>query len=200
MLLQEVGAASIHRVAERHGWSAFFAPVRTDLASPRGNAVLASRPLRDTRAIELPRERQPRGAAAGAVEIEGLPLFVASTHLENRADWWRGGPFIEAGRARQAAALLGQLPGAHGIVGGDINTLLGTSEPALAVLLRRFPDTPPGPWTPTFRGRLVLDHVFFDLPESWTVRRTVVADRYGSDHHPVAGVVTLGPGRSGPCP
>jgi hypothetical protein len=42
---------------------------------------------------------------------------------------------------------------------------------------------------PTFRGRLTLDHPFFDLPEGWRAHRTVAADRYGSDHYPVVGLI-----------
>jgi hypothetical protein len=42
---------------------------------------------------------------------------------------------------------------------------------------------------PTFRDRLVLDHLFFDLPDGWRAERRVVADRYRSDHHPVLGLL-----------
>jgi hypothetical protein len=62
--------------------------------------------------------------------------------------------------------------------------MLGPDEPAWRMLLTRFPDTPDRPG-PTFRDRLVLDHLFFDLPDGWTVNRRVVDDKYGSDHHPV---------------
>ena len=42
---------------------------------------------------------------------------------------------------------------------------------------------------PTFHDRLVLDHLFFDLPDGWVAARQVIANRYGSDHHPVLGLV-----------
>jgi endonuclease/exonuclease/phosphatase (EEP) superfamily protein YafD len=71
-----------------------------------------------------------------------------------------------------------------------MNTMLGPAEPAWQVLSKRFPDTPADRPRPTFRDRLVLDHLFFDLPDGWTVTRRVVPERYGSDHHPVIGVVT----------
>jgi len=110
-------------------------------------------------------------------------LFVVSTHLENRLGWFRG-LFGDRARARQAAALLQALPSGHGIVGGDFNTMLGRNEPAWRAMLERFPDTPDRP-EPTFRDRLVLDHLFFDLPDGWGVTRQVITDQYGSDHHPV---------------
>jgi hypothetical protein len=51
-------------------------------------------------------------------------------------------------------------------------------------MLDRFPATPDKP-EPTFRDRLVLDHLFFDVPDGWVVTRRVIKDQYGSDHHPV---------------
>ena len=71
-----------------------------------------------------------------------------------------------------------------------MNTMLGAAEPAWRVFSERFPDTPADRPRPTFRDRLVLDHLFFDLPDGWAVTRRVVAERYGSDHHPVIGIVT----------
>ena len=89
----------------------------------------------------------------------------------------------------QAQALLQSLPDGPGIVGGDLNTWLGPEEPAWRLLLDRFDDTPSEALTPTFRDRLVLDHLFFGLPDRWEAAQQVVAERYGSDHHPVLGVV-----------
>jgi endonuclease/exonuclease/phosphatase family metal-dependent hydrolase len=159
----------------------------TLLASPvRGtssNAIIATTRLDGARTVDLPRERQPRAAVGATVRIGGESLFVVSTHLENRLGWLRG-LFGDRARGRQAEALLRALPQGHGIVGGDFNTMLGPDEPAWKALLARFPDTPDRP-EPTFRDRLVLDHLFFDLPDGWVVMRRVSRDRYGSDHHPV---------------
>ena len=157
----------------------FASPVR----GATGNAIVSTLPLEDPRTIDLPRERQPRAAVVAAIRAGGQPLFVVSTHLENRLGWLRG-LFGDRARGRQAEALIQALPPGLGVVGGDFNTMLGPDEPAWRVLRRRFPDTPDRP-EPTFRDRLVLDHLFFDLPDGWTVTRRVVRDRYGSDHHPV---------------
>src|SRR4029077_16871873 len=78
----------------------------------------------------------------------------------------------------------------HGILGGDLNTWLGPREPAWRDLLQRFPDTPRDPPQPPFHDRLVLDHLFFDLPAGWRATRRVVKDAYGSDHHPVVAIVS----------
>jgi len=157
----------------------FTSPVRNAM----GNAILSTLPLEDPRTIDLPRERQPRAAVAAAIRIGGDSLFVVSTHLENRLGLLRG-LFGDRARGRQADVLLQALPQGHGIVGGDFNTMLGPNEPAWRALLGRFPDTP-GEHEPTFRDRLVLDHLFFDLPDGWSVTRRVIRDQYGSDHHPV---------------
>jgi len=157
----------------------FASPVR----GASSNAILSTIRLDDAHTIDLPRERQPRGAVVARVQLDNDSLFVVSTHLENRLGWLRG-LFGDRARGRQARALLQALPGGHGIAGGDFNTMLGPNEPAWRSMLQRFPDTPDRP-APTFRDRLVLDHLFFDVPDGWRVVRRVVSDRYGSDHHPV---------------
>ena len=179
LLLQEfVNGEDVPGSATR-ALTLFTSPVR----SATGNAILSTIPLEASRTIDLPRERQPRAAVAATIRIGGDALFVVSTHLENRLGWLRG-LFGDRARGRQADALLQALPQGHGIVGGDFNTMLGPNEPAWRALLDRFPDTPGG-HEPTFRDRLVLDHLFFDLPDGWRVTRRVIRDQYGSDHHPV---------------
>ena len=157
----------------------FASPVR----GASSNAIIATTRLEDARTVDLPRERQARAAVAATVRVGSESMFVVSTHLENRLGWLRG-LFGDRARGRQAVALLQALPQGHGIVGGDFNTMLGRNEPAWQAMLRRFPDTPDRP-EPTFRDRLVLDHLFLDLPEGWSATREVIRDQYGSDHHPV---------------
>jgi endonuclease/exonuclease/phosphatase family metal-dependent hydrolase len=178
------------RVANGRNLSVFFAPVRDDGRRARGNAILSTQPLLGAHTIELPRERQRRIAVAATIDANGHRLFVASAHLENRVSWLKGGLLSDRARARQADALLRALPMAeHGILGGDMNTWLGRREPAWRAFATRFDDTPREPDVPTFRDRLVLDHLFFDLPADWHASYRVVEDDYGSDHHPVIGVI-----------
>ena len=179
LLLQEFVSRNDVPGSTMRALTLVISPVR----STTGNAILSTIPLEDSRTIDLPRERQPRAAAVATIRISGDPLFVVSTHLENRLGWRRG-LFGDRARGRQADALLQALPQGHGIVGGDFNTMLGPDEPAWRALLDRFPETP-GEHEPTFRDRLVLDHLFVDLPDGWSVTRRVIRDQYGSDHHPV---------------
>jgi endonuclease/exonuclease/phosphatase family metal-dependent hydrolase len=191
VLLQEApegGNRDVAAIATARRLPAYFSEVRRGAARATGNAILSTRPLLDARSIDLPRERQPRAAAMVTIQLGGEMLFVISTHLENRLGWLRG-LFGDRARGRQAAALLREIPPLqHGILGGDMNTMLGPTEPAWRAFLDRFPDTPPRP-EPTFRDRLVLDHLFLDLPDGWVAKRQVIAERYGSDHHPVLAVI-----------
>jgi len=192
LLLQEVVTlrGDPLRAAGDRNLSVFFGSVREDDLHTRGNAILSTRPLLDTRTIELPRERQRRIAVAATIDLNGRRLFIASAHLENRVSWLKGGLLSDSARGRQADALLRALPSAEpGVLGGDMNTWLGRREPAWRAFARRFDDTPREPDAPTFRDRLVLDHLFFDLPADWHASYRVVEDDYGSDHHPVVGMI-----------
>ena len=188
LLLQEATPA-IAAFAEQQRLASAYRRIREGPALTTGNAILSTRPLTGVRSIDLPRERQPRGAVAAEIEVGGVPLFVVSAHLENRLGWLRG-LFGDRARQRQAAALVAAVPPGHGIVGGDMNTMLGPNEPALRALMARFADTPRQPPAPTFRNRLTLDHLFFDLPDGWTASRLVAPGTYRSDHHPVIGLVS----------
>jgi endonuclease/exonuclease/phosphatase family metal-dependent hydrolase len=162
-------------------------------AEDRGNAILSTLPLTKLRAYELPFERQRRVALAARAQGwttagHSWSLDVVNVHLENRAGrrrWWlRSG----AARARQVRALLDRLPEDRPMVlGGDLNTW-GGSERALEQVRERFE-----PWTledpsPTFRG-MRLDYLFVRLLQGVQADYRVLDDAYGSDHHPLIGVV-----------
>ena len=171
---------------------AYFAPVRESDRGTSGNAIVTTeRPL-ETRTIVLPRIRRMRKAVAATFEIEGQAMFIVNAHLENRLSWLKGGVFADTARGVQTRALLGALPPGPGVVGGDLNTILGQDEPTVRMLTERFADTPTQRSGPTFHNRLVLDHLFFDLPDGWLATREVIANRYDSDHHPVLGLVFAG--------
>jgi endonuclease/exonuclease/phosphatase (EEP) superfamily protein YafD len=190
LLLQEAIEPDVTTIAGGRSLHAFLGPVRDNEGRAQGNAIVSTLPLTGTRVIPLPRERQPRAAAFATIVLRGHSLFVVSVHLENRVSLWRGGLISDTARGRQAQALLDALPANEpGIAGGDLNTWLGPQEPAWRLLAGRFGDSPPDPSGPTFHERLVLDHLFFDLPDGWSARRAVVRDRYGSNHHPVLGVI-----------
>lgn len=182
----EHDALSVARSRQLH---AFFEQVRLSDRGPSGNAIISSRPILETRVVNLPRERRVRKAVVARIVVDGTPMFAVCAHLENRTSWLRAALFSDSARARQARALLEELPTGPGIVGGDLNTWLGTDEPAWRALRDRFDDTPDDKVEPTFRDRLALDHLFFDLPRRWEAMKVVVRERYGSDHNPVLGVI-----------
>jgi endonuclease/exonuclease/phosphatase family metal-dependent hydrolase len=194
LLLQEITDGGPHEpqaIARDHQLHLAFQPIRMRGAYTSGNAILSTLPLIAQRQIALPREREPRGALLATVSIAGQELFVVDAHLENRVSLTRGLLFSDGPRGRQARALTETLPPGHGLLGGDLNTWLGPDEPALKTFAGRFPDTPTEPLKPTVMDRLVLDHLFFDVPDGWQVSRWSLRDYYGSDHRPVVGVISV---------
>lgn len=187
LLLQEVVSEAGQPLVRTRRLLEFVVPVYRIATRLRSVAIVSTMQLSETRALTLPRERQPRMAAIAVVTVAATRLFVASTHLENRLSWWRG-LFGDRARARQTQALLDALPDGSGVLGGDFNAMFGDQERAGRLLLRRFPDTAPMT-TPTFGDRLVLDRLYFDLPDGWAGTTTVIDDQYNSDHHPVLGVI-----------
>ena len=126
---------------------------------------------------------------------EGHPwrLRVVSSHLDNLAGATRGW-FIGAqfGRLRQTKALLEYLRSESTIVlAGDFNTWFGFREPTYTAAEHDFPDTHVDDRRATFRGMLRLDHMFFRLPDGWHGSFRRADSRYGSDHYPLIGKVTL---------
>lgn len=189
----------IVRVARSLGLALYYAPsmrnghpLETD--EDRGNAILSTEPLSEFTAIELPFERQRRvavSAIAGGRDVGGRPwrLRVVSAHLDSLASarrLWIAGPRT---RGRQARGLLEALR-ANGrdepmVIGGDLNTWLGFSDPAYRAVAEVVPDAARRDRRPTFAGLLRLDHLFARLPRGWSVGATRIDDRLGSDHHPL---------------
>lgn len=178
------------------GWSLVYAPSMRNgsgQAGPafedRGNAIVSSLALTEPGALELPvglRRRVALQASAGGVR------FV-SAHLDNFA-WRRPVASLGAIRARQARWLLAMVPdGGAAVLGADLNTWLrGGSEAAATIVRARF-DRPAVPAAATAErlsfGR-TLDYLLLDGDGRWRLDVRVAAERYGSDHHPVIGVLS----------
>jgi endonuclease/exonuclease/phosphatase family metal-dependent hydrolase len=195
VLLQETIAGNRYdavKVAREHQLWAYFQQVRESRQGTSGNAILSTAMPITARTIVLPHIRRMRKAILATFEIDGQPLFIIDTHLENRISWLKGGLFSDRAREEQAHALLRDVPPGFGILGGDFNTWLGSEEGALQALGRRFNRPADDVDVPTFANRLPLDHLFFDLPPHWSAFRRVLDDRYGSDHHPVIGTIVRG--------
>lgn len=166
---------------------------RGDAREDRGSAILSTLPLSDPHAIELPFERQRRVAVAVRIAevTDSDDLWVVNVHLENRTG--RGRLWLEApsARARQARALVKKfLPDGPAILGGDLNTW-ASNEPTIELLKDVF-DTPVEQDTrATLPGVGRIDYLLARLPSGWTMTSRRLDSRYGSDHYPVLGILTL---------
>jgi endonuclease/exonuclease/phosphatase family metal-dependent hydrolase len=195
-------------VARRRSLNLFYAPSMRNgdvdgwAAEDRGNAILASLPLTEPKAIELPYEAQRRvsvaARVAGVTKAGGeWELQVASVHFDTRSRLSRLFASLGAARLRQAEGLVEALPpAAAAVVGGDLNTWSPRAlEPAIPYLLDRFPATPEQ-GEPTFTvGELFsrqLDYLLFRLPAPQAARVWRVDSRYGSDHYPLLGWIHFG--------
>ena len=196
--------SDVVELATRCGLSLRYAPSMRNgtHASDRGNAILATVRLHDAHAFLLPYVRQRRVVVSA--QLAGHPdLTFVSAHVDTHGRV-RAAPSpvrFAVGRVAQARALadvVARLPGSV-VLGADLNTLLGATDPALRTLLdaglRRAERT--GTWRHTFHAqvKLLLDHVLYRSADQTIVRVGVVRldetpdDRsrgvFGSDHHPL---------------
>jgi endonuclease/exonuclease/phosphatase family metal-dependent hydrolase len=204
------GRRDIVRIALDLGLSLRYSPsMRNGMeASDRGNAILSTAPLDDAQAVLLPYVRQRRVAVAAG--LRGLPgLAFVSAHLDTHGRPRSGRRLLRfgAGRASQASALAAALDRRNGsfVLGADLNSVLGMSDPAVRALIAAGlrPARRVGTWRHTFHApvKLLLDHVFFSCSERRIASAEVVrldelpGDRsrgvFGSDHHPLLARIHL---------
>ncbi len=203
---RDLGLSLRYAPSMRNGWH----------RSDRGNAILSSVEIADTRWITLPYVRQRRAAIAVKLAGTANELWFATAHLDTRGRH-RPHPIhgvratrrgFGGGRAAQAAALAeavvsGAAPDADLVVGGDLNSYLGLRDPAIRAMIEhgfRHSERH-GTWSHTFHGplRLMLDHVLYrpgrDIQTVAVQRLDDGLDRgtriFGSDHHPLLATVTL---------
>ena len=192
----------------RLGLSLRYAPSMRNGAerSDRGNAILSSLPLERTVAIELPLMLQRRVAVRAEVVVGEQRLVVMSAHLDPRGPpghKWLGA----AGRAVQTEYLLQRLEAETMLLGADLNLGRGRAERAWRLLSQAgfSPGVPPvlPSWRHTYHGltRLLLDYLLVrnrsEMITAFQVHRLDEDPRdrgrtiFGSDHHPLLGLLTL---------
>ena len=210
---------NIVALAEESGLSLRYSPSMRNGAhsSDRGNAVLATVRLGEAHAFLLPYVRQRRVAVSAKIAGHAAFTFV-SAHLDTHgrmrpaAAPGRRGPTgrsarFGAGRAAQARALARVLDPIDGsvILGADLNSLFGITDPAVRELVGAgmHPARRIGNWNHTFHRplRLLLDHVLYRSTDRRIQSVSVVrldeveGDRsrtvFGSDHHPLLARVQL---------
>jgi hypothetical protein len=171
-------------------------------AADRGSAILSTLPLSNPVAVELPGERQRRVAIFARLAIagrstttiddgrwpidDGRSFSVGTLHLDALGSpkrlWVLRTPAM---RELQVTALSPLLPPDDVVLGADLNTWHGDHESA-ARRLRELFTTPVSVGS---RGARVLDYLFFRVRGEWTARYEVVPSDYGSDHHPLVGLL-----------
>jgi endonuclease/exonuclease/phosphatase family metal-dependent hydrolase len=188
----------IGEVARRLGWWMYYAPSMRnggqvgENAEDRGNAILSSLPLEAVEAVELPFVVQRRVALIATVtDARKKPkLRVAVAHLDTRAPltkgWIFGGP---AGRNRQAEGIVTALQKFDDelplVVGGDLNTHLGSGEAAVDTVSRIAERADCG-GEATHTSGFVLDHLFARIPQAGkSPACSRIDNTFGSDHYPL---------------
>lgn len=205
---RERDAVDIDDHAAALGLSIFYVPSMRNgpqLREDRGNAIISTEPLLDPFALELPLARQRRVALGAGILVstDAGPrrLEVIDAHLEplsSPASLW----IFKNPRGRQVRAILSLLERprftdasrtAGVVLGGDFNTVKDGAREDAYRLARTWSaglvkedarDT-------HMMGR--LDYLFFRSPGGWVAETKRIDERFGSDHHPVLGVLRREP-------
>jgi endonuclease/exonuclease/phosphatase family metal-dependent hydrolase len=202
----------ITAVAMEHGLSLRYSPsMRNGLhPSDRGNAILSTVRLDDAHAFLLPYVRQRRVAVSARIAGHSDLTFVSAhldTHGTHRSTGAASRRSFGGGRAAQARALAATMAaiGSSVVLGADLNTVLGMSDPAIRELVAggMHPARRRGTWRHTFHTpfKLLLDHVLYRSTDGRIAHAEVTrideapADRsrgvFGSDHHPLLARIEL---------
>ena len=152
-----------------------------------GNALLTRHPIVEVHRIDLSMERrEPRGALAATIDVEGAPLHVLATHLGLRIHERRF-------QVRQILDYLDSVRNTFVVVLGDFNDWL-PGRSAAHVLDRRL-GRPPRPATfPVLWPFVALDRIW--VHPKGALRRvsvhTTPTARLASDHFPVVAEIDAG--------
>jgi hypothetical protein len=187
---RELGTHLLYVPSMRNGNSPDDGP------ADRGSAILSTIPLFEPMAVELPGERQRRVVVVAKLALPPMISGVSGTrqavsvgviHLDalgaaNRL-WLFGTSWMRALQVKSIEALL---PSGNLVLGADLNTWHGTSEPAARYMTQLFAATPVAV-NRNGLGLRVLDYMFFRTGENRRAYYEVVPKAYGSDHRPLVG-------------
>jgi endonuclease/exonuclease/phosphatase family metal-dependent hydrolase len=203
----------ITAVALEHSLSLRYSPSMRNGVHPsdRGNAILSTVRLDDAHAFLLPYVRQRRVAVSARLAGHPDLTFVSAhldTHGQHRStDDAATGRRFGGGRVAQARALAATMTAIGGsvVLGADLNTVFGMSDPAIRELVAggMHPARRRGNWRHTFHTpfKLLLDHVLYRSANGRIAHAEVTRideapeDRsrgvFGSDHHPLLARIEL---------
>jgi endonuclease/exonuclease/phosphatase family metal-dependent hydrolase len=185
---RQLGLSLLYVPSMRNGNSSDDAP------ADRGSALLSTLPLSDPTAVELPGERQRRVAIMAKLTLasaDTAPLSVGVLHLDalgaSKRLWVFGTSWM---RNLQVKSIESLLPDGNLVLGADLNTWHGTTEPAARSLARLFADTEVSGAAKVGLGLRVLDYMFFRVSNNRFARYEMASQDYGSDHRPLLGRIT----------
>jgi len=123
LLLQEMDAQGVRRIADARGMCYVYYPATVHPATGRyfGPAILSRWPLREDRKLVLPHRarfnREARIAVTATVEVRGQPIRIYSVHVATRME------LSPSSRRDQIRTLLADADGSYPrvIIGGDLN-------------------------------------------------------------------------------
>jgi endonuclease/exonuclease/phosphatase family metal-dependent hydrolase len=155
-------------------------PTRKNVTHCFGNALLTRHPIVEIHRIDLSMERrEPRGAIAATIDVDGVTLHVLAAHLGLRI-------YERRFQVRQILEYLESVRATQFVVLGDFNDWL-PGRSVVHVLDQRL-GRPPRPRSfPAFWPVVPLDRIWVHPRESLTkvaVHATPMARR-ASDHFPV---------------
>jgi endonuclease/exonuclease/phosphatase family metal-dependent hydrolase len=177
-------------VAHRLGFTVIYGAVlQTGLFGRYGNALLARGAIRDVNLVQLPRpsRRQARGAILARVELHGVDVSVAVTHLQHHPARFRHQPPEAPLQLRALLDILKQRPAPRMLL-GDLN--LGLSRAKTILDAAGFESVPESPTVPAEQPRVTLDYIAVD---GLQIVDSAVIPIDTSDHRPVVASLEISP-------
>jgi endonuclease/exonuclease/phosphatase family metal-dependent hydrolase len=164
-----------------------YGPTRKNLTHCFGNILLTRHHLAHVRRIDLSIERrEPRGALAATIRIDGLDLHVLAAHLGLRLSERRF-------QIRQIVEYLASVAGTAAVVLGDFNDWL-PGRSVVHLLDQRLGHAPRPASFPVVYPFLALDRVWVEPARALQTLRVHKSElaRRASDHYPVIAEIELG--------
>lgn len=174
---REGGLDQAGEIARWLGMEHRFLEAHRRAGTALGNAILTRGHVVESFELRLARRWEGRIAAVARIEIDGVDLRFASTHLSLRRET----------RAAQLAQLAAELPlDLPLVLAGDFNATSAELGPLKAVLT--VVDEPPRTYPSPFPVR-AIDHIAFSA--HWTLVSLESAKGMASDHRPLVAELAL---------